>query len=128
MLPWDLEDWITEAGHAVIVRQASGSDDLSQLDNLLYQRWLLDTETRNGDLSQYFFNQGISQWQSCVSVSELAGLFAFDPFADAVQALISEASEPGEAIINAGDSAENLWYSYQESVVRQLKGLYLGAL
>ncbi|WP_425509468.1 DMP19 family protein [Xanthomonas euroxanthea] len=126
MIPWDLEDWIIEVGHTVVERQTSGSGDLPPLDNFLYEIWLLDTETRNGGLSQYFFNRGISQWRSCVSASISNGLSNFAPFASVVDTIISDATEPGEAIIDAG-SSEDIWLAHQEAVVRQLRELHRGA-
>ena len=68
-LPWDLEDWLTEVGGQVVEKQAAlGDSSLSKQDQLILAIWLLDTEARNGGLSQYFANHGVEQWEKCVAL------------------------------------------------------------
>jgi len=128
MLSWELEDWITDAGATVVERRFLDKDALTQQENLLFEIWLLDTEARNGGLSQYFLNRGTSQWLSCISAARDGGLSSFAPFADAVNAIIGSTNDPYEAINSSGDGAENLWYTYQSSVVTQLMELHRSAL
>jgi hypothetical protein len=128
MLPWHLEDWITDVGANVLDKRLASPDSLSHLENLIYEVWLLDTEARNGGLSQYFGNHGLSQWQSCLAATEAVGLKSFVPFANAVASLISETEEPYLAIVKQGDEAEDLWYGYQASVVEELQSLCKNAL
>lgn len=120
MLPWDLEDWITDVGANALERRLAGHT-LSPTDQLVYEIWLLDTEARNGGLSQYFCNHGRSQWESCVAAAKHASLSSFEPFALAVASLISNSSDPYSAIREGGDAAEDLWFHHQSAVVRALR-------
>lgn len=66
MLPLDLEDWLTEVGNQIVYKMASGGEAaLTEKEKLVHEIWLLDTETRNGGLSQYFANWGLKQWERC---------------------------------------------------------------
>jgi len=121
MLPWDLEDWITDAGAAVLDKRNSDPTRLSAAESLLYEIWLLDTEARNGGLSQYFGNHGLAQWQSCVAAAKNAGLRAFAPFERELNAVIAASPDPYLAIRERGDVAEDLWYVHQRAVVQELR-------
>jgi hypothetical protein len=66
MLPLDLEDWLTEVGNQIVEKMASGGEAaLTEKEKLIHEIWLLDTEARNGGLSQYFANWGLKQWERC---------------------------------------------------------------
>src|SRR5262247_2179263 len=108
MLPTDLEDWLTNEGDRVVHARVAG-DSLSPLDSLIHEIWLLDTEARNGGLSQYFANHGTAQWQSCTRAA-LAGLTpSFAPFAAEVDAMIRRSEDPYQAINKLGTAAEDTW-------------------
>jgi hypothetical protein len=121
MLPWDLEDWITDAGAAVLDKRMSDPTRLSVAESLVYEIWLLDTEARNGGLSQYFCNRGLAQWQSCVAAAKNAGLQAFAPFERELDAVIARSPDPYSAIRERGDAAEDLWFVHQHAVVQALR-------
>lgn len=61
MLSSFLEDWLTDAGDRVVRKLAAGVGALSSEERLVFEVWLLDTEARNGGLSQYFANHGLGQ-------------------------------------------------------------------
>ena len=126
MLPWDLEDWLTEEGDRVVKRRAGGQT-LSARDQLIYEIWLLDTESRNGGLSQYFANRGMSQWKSCVAAASSGSTPSFAGFATEVQSLIGGSGDPYEKLVSMGDAAEETWDRYKESIVRELKASDQGA-
>lgn len=128
MLPWDLEDWITDVGANVVDKRYADPTSLTSTEQLVYEIWLLDTEARNGGLSQYFCNHGLPQWNSCLAITESTCLKSFAPFAAAVNALIAGTEDPYLAINARGDEAENLWYPYQTSVVEELRSLCKNAL
>ena len=123
MLPWDLEDWITDAGADILDKRDATGGSLSPHEELTYEIWLLDTEARNGGLSQYFLNHGLGQWRSCCIKAQTLGLESFAPFAEEVGKLLLNNSDPYEAIRHGGDAAEDLWYKYQVAVVRDLRAL-----
>jgi hypothetical protein len=127
MLPWDLEDWLTDEGDRV-VRTKSAKHSLSDLDSTIYEIWLLDTEVRNGGLSQYFCNHGVAQWQQCVKLASLGHTPSFALFAEEVNAMIAGASDPYEAINSLGLAAENAWDKHSKSVVSDLRRACSGAL
>lgn len=128
MLSWTLEEWLTDLGESVVKKQTEAPGSLAPHEALVYEIWLLDTEARNGGLSQYFCNWGLTQWHSCAAAARSQGLRAFLPFESEVGQIIASESDPYAAIVQGGQVAENLWYTYQEPVVQQLKQLYNGAL
>jgi len=128
MLPWNLEDWITDVGADVVDKRYVDPHSLTPLEQLIYEIWLLDTEARNGGLSQYFSNHGVSQWAMCLSAAEAGRLKSFSPFAAKVNSLIAGAEDPYLAIRMKGDEAEDLWYLHQAPVVQELQALFNNAL
>jgi len=126
MLSWDLEDWITDVGADLLDRHFLDPGSLTPVEALVYEVWLLDTEARNGGVSQYFCNHGIAQWQRCVE--KAAGLRAFQPFVEAVEKIIQGSPDPYLAINSAGRDAEDLWFKYQKRVVQELQQVYASAL
>jgi hypothetical protein len=89
-----------------------------------YEIWLLDTEARNGGLSQYFGNHGLEQWRRCVGSAASQGLVTFAPFARSVDLLIEGSSDPYRMLLSGDRDNEDLWYSYQWRVVQQLRALW----
>ena len=126
MLSWDLEDWITDVGADLLDRHFLNPESLTPIEALVYEIWLLDTEARNGGVSQYFCNHGITQWQSCVAKAK--ALRSFQPFVEAVEKIIQASPDPYRAINSSGRDAEDLWFKYQKQVVLELKQLYASAL
>ena len=121
VLPWELEDWLTDAGDRVVRMLGSAAEAmLTDRERLIYEIWLLDTEARNGGLSQYFCNAGIDQWNACVSLASSA-LPSFPAFAARVVMLLEQNPDPYLAILNAG--GDNLWDEYQEAVVSELRSI-----
>lgn len=120
MLSTHLEDWLTEAGADIVVKRQADIASLSPSEQLIYEIWLLDTEARNGGLSQYFGNRGSAQWQGCVAAAKFANLSSFRLFAAEVGAVIEGSAEPYNAFIQQGAEVENLWYKYQSPVVTEL--------
>jgi hypothetical protein len=128
MLSMHLEDWLTEAGAAVVAKRQADAASLSPSEQLIYEIWLLDTETRNGGLSQYFGNRGSAQWQRCVAAANFANLSSFRLFSAEVGALIEGSEDPYKVLIQHGTNAENLWYKCQSAVVTELYALCNHAL
>lgn len=128
MLTWDLEDWITDVGADLVEKRFANTSNLTTMESAVYEIWLLDTEARNGGVSQYFCNHGLQQWAACQTAVVAVGLNSFYAFADALNAIIGTAQDPYEVIRAQGDPAEDLWYSYQSAVVQELRWLYQNAL
>jgi len=128
MLTWDLEDWITDVGADLVEKRFANASSLTTMESAVYEIWLLDTEARNGGMSQYFCNHGHDQWSACQAAALAVGLSSFRAFADALNAIIGTAQDPYEVVREQGDPAEDLWYSYQSAVVQQLKEIYQNAL
>lgn len=123
MLTWDLEDWITDVGADLVEKRFANASSLTAMESAVYEIWLLDTEARNGGVSQYFSNHGLPQWAACQAAALAVGLSSFRAFADALNAIIGTAQVPYEVLRAQGDPAEDLWCSYQSAVVKELKGL-----
>ena len=121
-LPWDLEDWLTDVGgQAVEKRAALGDTSLSKQDQLILAIWLLDTEARNGGLSQYFANHGLEQWEKCVALASADVIPSFPAFAKAVTVLLKRDPDPYEALIACEAEANDLYRTYQLLIVSELQ-------
>jgi hypothetical protein len=122
MLPWDLEDWLTDEGDRVVRKSAAANSDdvLDATDRLLQEFWLLDTEQRNGGLSQYFCNHGSGQWKT---LSRLAAstLPTFATFAAKVDEVINDSNDPYQAIIDSDVKLDAWYYENQLALVRELQ-------
>lgn len=119
----ELDDWVADAGARIYDKRCADLNSLSPVDELIYEIWLLDTESRNGGLSQYFRNHGLAQWKSCCASAVSQGLAGFADFEAAVSTMIAGVDDPVLAIRSGGDSAEDLWYSYQRGVSKELRQL-----
>lgn len=95
MLPWDLEDWLTDEGDKVVRKAAAanGESTLDDRERLLYEVWLLDTEQRNGGISQYFCNHGLAQWDT-LSQLAIPTLASFASFAEKINAVVGRSTDP----------------------------------
>src|SRR5688572_12636211 len=120
VLPDELNDWLTDAGD-VVVRKRAGGAVLSPDEQLVYEIWLLDTQARNGGLSQYFGNCGLEQWQRCVAAASARGLDSFAPFAERVGTLIAGARDPYKALIKRGRAADEVYYEHESRIVDELR-------
>src|SRR6185436_4212959 len=102
MLPWDLEDWLTDEGDKVVHKAAAADsrDALDPRERLLYEVWLLDTEQRNGGISQYFGNRGLEQWDALSRLAAPA-LPSFARFAAKVNAVVGRSEDPYRAVIRS---------------------------
>ena len=123
MITGELEDWLCEIGHIVVRKQAAGTP-LSSQEQLIYEIWLLYTETRNGGLSQYFCNHGSEQWRCCVATALAGGVASFRPFAVRVDEMIAGAIDPYDALIEEGQFPDNVYYEYESSIVEELRAKY----
>lgn len=121
-LPWDLEDWLTDTGGRVVEKQAAlGDRSLSQQEQLILEIWILDTEARNGGLSQYFANRGRERWKKCVALASAEMIPSFPPFATAVTILLKRNPDPYLALVATDAEANDLYHTYQPLIVRELQ-------
>lgn len=121
-LPWDLEDWLTDVGDQVVCRKASEGDAaLTAREKLIYEIWLLDTEVRNGGISQYFANRGMKQWEQCTALANAWPLSSFSPFARRVSDLLTGNADPYLALMARDAEATEVYYAYQIPIVTELR-------
>jgi Domain of unknown function (DUF4375) len=121
-LPWDLEDWLTDVGDQVVHKEASqGEAALTVREKLIYEIWLLDTEVRNGGISQYFANRGMKQWEQCTALATAWPLPSFSPFARRVSDMLIGNADPYLALIAREAEANELYYAYQIPIVTELR-------
>jgi hypothetical protein len=122
MLPWDLEDWLTDEGDKVVRKAASGSGEstLDDRERLLYELWLFDTEQRNGGVSQYFCNRGLERW---ATLSRLAApaLPSFASFAVKVNEVVGRSTDPYQAVIDSGVDLDGWYDEHQTRLVGELR-------
>jgi len=120
MLPNDLNEWLTETGGAMVDKRAAGQL-LTAIEQTVYEIWALDTQARNGGLSQYFCNYGLERWHSCVAAASAVGLRSFVPLAQEVSALIAGARDPYKALIKKGPAGDGIYNIYSSHIVRELR-------
>lgn len=128
-MPWDLEDWLTETGDCVVRKIAvSGPGSLTPKEQLIYEVWVFDTETRNGGVSQYFGNRGIARWKSMRAASQGLAMPRLNQFMDEVDKLIGRESDPYDVALTAKPPIEEVyWSSHQTGIVEELRNLVLGS-
>jgi hypothetical protein len=122
MNPWDFEDWLTEEGDKVVRKAATvnGPDALDACDKLIYEMWLLDTERRNGGVSQYFCNRGLKQWDA-LSEAASARLPSFKTFAIAVNNVVGRSTNPYKAVIESNVDLDRHYDEYAIQLLTELK-------
>jgi hypothetical protein len=121
MLPWDLEDWLTDEGDKLVHREAVGGiDSLTPAERLVYEVWLFDTEQRNGGLAQYFCNRGREQWDAlCLAARNVLAPFA--EFAARVDAVVADARDPYLAVLETAGSLDRAYEACQVNLVSALR-------
>ena len=120
MLPDDLNTWLTEIGGAVVDKRAAGIT-LTPIEQIVYEIWALDTQTRNGGLSQYFCNYGLDRWRQCTVAASAVGLGSFGPFAEQVTLLIGGSKDPYKALIKKGRAGDDVYNSHSSRIVSELR-------
>jgi len=120
MLPWDLEDWLTDEGDKVVRKAAvAGVDALTPEERLVFEVWLFDTEQRNGGVAHYF-ERGREQWSSLCSVARNV-LAPFSDFAERVDAVVANAQEPYLAVIQSGGALDRAYEECQVALISALR-------
>lgn len=109
-------------GDQIVNKKASeGEATLTEREKLIYEIWLLDTETRNGGLSQYFANWGLQQWERCHALATTWPLPSFSLFASGVSDILTGNADPSLALLSRDVEADKLYYAYQTSIVKELR-------
>ena len=121
MLPWDLEDWLSDEGDKIVHREAvSGIDSLTPAERLVYEVWLFDTEQRNGGVAQYFGNHGRDQWNALCLAARIV-LAPFAEFAAHVDAVVADAPDPYLAVIASDGSLDRAYEACQVGLISALR-------
>lgn len=121
MLPWDLEDWLTDEGAKVVEKAAAKTvAALNEREHLLYEFWLLDTEQRNGGLSQYFYNRGLARWQT-LSALAAATMPSFAEFAAKVNDVVVGSGDRCQALVGSSVDIDAWYDSHQVRLVSELR-------
>ena len=104
-----------------MVDKRAAGQTLTPMEQIVYEIWLLDTQARNGGLSQYFCNCGLEQWHSCTAAASAADLTSFRPFAEQLGMLIAGARDPSKALIKKGRAGDEVYDVHSNHIVRQLR-------
>ena len=124
VLPWDLEDWLTDEGDRIVTKKAkSGFQSLSEVERAIYEIWLLDSETRNGGVSQYFANQDRERWDAIVQIASTEIVLALRPFVATVMAVIANADDAYDVAINSPVDFDHVYEQHQIAIVTELRDL-----
>ncbi len=108
------------AGGAIVDKRAAGQS-LSPMEQVVYEIWALDTQARNGGLSQYFCNYGLERWCGCIASAIAVGLTSFGPFAQQVGTLIAGTRDPYKALIKKGSAGDEIYAAHSSHIVRKLR-------
>jgi hypothetical protein len=118
-LPNELDDWLTEAGDFVVQKRATG-EPIDSNEQLIYEIWLLDTQVRNGGVSQYFCNCP-ENWEKCVTLAKSEALVLFEPFARELNNVLSGARDAYTRILNRESEAGRLYHTHAPNFVAELR-------
>jgi hypothetical protein len=122
MLPDDLEDWLTDEGDRVVSKMAeSGIASLCQADRAIFEVWVLDTETRNGGVSQYFANRDHSHWDTLRQLAALEEFRSLRAFINTIDSVIADSDDPYTTIINSSVDLEEAYEQHQTWIVTELR-------
>lgn len=126
MLPWELDDWLTELGDHIVKKKASqGFHVLTPTERSVYEVWLFDTEARNGGVSQYFCNEA-ERWNTLLTVADNPMLPSLKAFAGRVQVRISGAEDPYVAAFNAADELDSAYEQFHTRILEELRAFVEG--
>jgi len=118
VLPQDLDDWLTDVGNAVVQKPEEAR---TEQERLIHEIWLLDTEARNGGVSQYFGNWGMDQWEICTAVTSRGAVPSFASFARQITHMIAGADDPYDVLIELGSAPDDAWDKVKVAVVSELR-------
>ena len=121
---WELNDWFLNAGErAERKRIALGTESLSAYERLLLEVWLLDLETENGGVSQYFCNRGLDQWRILQSVWIVDKVPSLGPIITEIERVIASEFDPYLATLDASPGIEDFYDTHQPCVLAELRAL-----
>jgi hypothetical protein len=122
MNAWELDEWLTNEGDKIVgkAKATNGLDALNARERLIYEVWLLDTERRNGGMSQYFSNRGLGQWDM-LSKAASPSLPSFVPFATVVNQVVGRSTDPYQAVISSKVDLDAHYDEYQVRLLTELK-------
>ncbi len=127
VLPDALDDWLTDEGDRIVNPMADANRiTISNSDRAIYEVWLLDTETRNGGVSQYFANRGLAQWQSLAQIAVTHELPSLREFMAAANAIIIGADDPFDAILDAATDLDDVYDQLQTAIISELRKSTVG--
>jgi hypothetical protein len=115
MLPWDLEDWLSETADRVL----AAPQPWPELDQLFREVWLFDTQYRNGGVSQYFSNYP-ERWCQLVQLTEVF-LPRFSPVTEAILRIVSNAKDPYAATLARDEELGAVYETHRAEALTRLK-------
>ena len=117
----ELENWLTEEGDRIMRKAVNdGMGTLNKRERLIYEVWLLDTEQRNGGISQYFCNRGIKQWHS-LSQAASESSPSFTSFVLLVNQVVSSSADPYKAILSSPFDFDSHYLKHREQILGELR-------
>ena len=121
---WELEDWLLDAGENATRKLIEhGHAALTAAERLVREVWLLDMETRNGGVSQYFCNHGIGQWRVLREAWVALDVPSLGPIINEIERVIARADDPYLATLAASPGIEEMYESYQAQMKADLRRL-----
>jgi hypothetical protein len=120
---WDLETWLLDAGEkAEGKRLAGGIESLTPAERLIREFWILDMETRNGGVSQYFCNRP-AQWQSLRKAWLADEVPSLGSIIAEIDRVIAGANDPYLATLQGSPQLEEFYEAHQPRVLTELRRL-----
>jgi len=122
MLSRELEDWLTEIGDQIVQKKAArGYAALSSREQVVYEVWLFDTETRNGGVSQYFCNRGLERWSALVGLARIFALPRLLESVEKVNAVVGDSDDPYRTVLEANVKLDTAFEQRQTEIVAELR-------
>jgi hypothetical protein len=121
---WALEDWILDAGaRAERKRLSHGIEALSPAERLVREFWILDLETRNGGVSQYFANRGVVQREALRGAWLANKVSGLSPIITEVERVIAGAPDLYRAALGAAPAIEAFYEAHRPRILEELRAL-----
>lgn len=121
-LPIGLEDWLTDIGDQIVRKVAAGEyHAISSHEQLMYEIWLFDTETRNGGVSQYFCNHGVERWNVLLGLVHEAALPRLREFVEIVNKIVAGVVDLYRTVLDADVNLDTVYEQGQAEIVAELQ-------
>jgi hypothetical protein len=124
-IDWELEQWLLDTGEKVTLKlMAEGPASLSLIERFLREVWILDIQTSNGGVSQFFCNYGLSHWNALKESWPSRDVPGLGPIIIEIDRVIAGAEDPYLATLDASPGIEDVYDVHSSRMKAELRDLW----